>query len=172
VSVRIEGLTATTRSGIARELSAYPSLEGGRAEAIPLNEHDERVVTEFVPGRPVCPVVTWHFTQARDPCEVLDELGRTLPFHEDGLRIAMPRVNQSDYLSPLVLWWSTLFGLSTFARYESELWLSALDVDKSELAVPLEELLDVAMSSVPALVLEELLEGHMRPQNTTELEGG
>jgi hypothetical protein len=84
----------------------------------------------------------------------------------------MPRVNQSDYLSPLVLWWSTLFGLSTFARYESELWLSALDVDKSELAVPLEELLDVAMSSVPALVLEELLEGHMRPQNTTELEGG
>jgi YaaC-like Protein len=89
-----------------------------------------------------------------------------------GPRIAIPRVNQSDHLAPLMLWWSTLYALSTFARYESDRWLDALNVDESELAVPLEELLDVAMSAIPALVLMELLEGHQQTHSASELEGG
>jgi hypothetical protein len=63
----------------------------------------------------------------------------------------------SDLLNPLMSWWVLLFGLSIFARYHPSVWMEALEVDNSELAVPLEGVLDSALHTIPALVHHELL---------------
>ena len=63
----------------------------------------------------------------------------------------------TDLLNPLMRWWLLLFGLSIFARYHPSLWMDALEVDRSDLAVPIEGVLDKALSAVPALVHHELL---------------
>lgn len=59
-------------------------------------------------------------------------------------------------LPPFLLWWVLLFGLSLLARYKPAEWVAALDPDTSTLAVPLENLLDDALESLPHLILEEL----------------
>lgn len=59
-------------------------------------------------------------------------------------------------LSSLLTWWALLFGLSMVARYEPAGWVSALRYDESELAAPLEQLLDVGLDRVPELVLGAL----------------
>lgn len=59
----------------------------------------------------------------------------------------------------LMMWWLLLFGLSIFARYHPELWVRALDVDRSPHAVPLEGLLDRALGAIPSLVHDALLGG-------------
>jgi hypothetical protein len=51
----------------------------------------------------------------------------------------VPEVGPSkDHLSPLMLWWVLLFGLSMLARYVPGAWSEALAVNESSLAVPLE----------------------------------
>ena len=61
-----------------------------------------------------------------------------------------------DELPALLLWWVLLFALSLLARYEPAAWRAALDPDSSDLAVPLEELLDEALGVTPALLFEAL----------------
>ena len=55
-----------------------------------------------------------------------------------------------------MLWWVLLFGLSMVARYDPELWIAELDVNRSENAVPIETVLDEALTAVPELVLYAL----------------
>jgi hypothetical protein len=55
-----------------------------------------------------------------------------------------------------MLWWALLFGLSSVARYEPELWIGALDVNRSPLAVPIEAALDAALEALPDLILDAL----------------
>jgi YaaC-like Protein len=59
-------------------------------------------------------------------------------------------------LSSLLTWWALLFGLSMLARYEPAGWATVLDVESSELAVPLEQLLDIALDRVPELIFDAL----------------
>jgi hypothetical protein len=61
-------------------------------------------------------------------------------------------------LSSLLTWWVLLFGFSMVARYEPAGWVSALRYDESDLAAPLEQLLDVGLDRVPELVLDALHE--------------
>jgi hypothetical protein len=63
---------------------------------------------------------------------------------------------QKDYLKPLSAWWILLFGLSIVARYEPAEWAKVLSINESDLAAPLESLLDDAMLDIPRLVLEAL----------------
>jgi YaaC-like Protein len=73
-------------------------------------------------------------------------------------RYIRPTLAGDDALvNPLMLWWVLLFGLSIFARYHPNLWLEALQVESSEIAVPLEAVLDTALSVIPAMVHHELL---------------
>ncbi len=53
-------------------------------------------------------------------------------------------------------WWGLLYALSMVARYEPDAWVDLLDVDESELAVPLQDLLEDALEVVPHLVLDAL----------------
>lgn len=57
----------------------------------------------------------------------------------------------------LLLWWSLLFGLSLLARYEPETWVSALDVERSRAAVPIEAMLDQALEAIPLLLVDAIL---------------
>jgi hypothetical protein len=68
-----------------------------------------------------------------------------------------PMLNErGDRLSPLMTWWTLLYGLSMLARYHPAPWTSSLDIDASQLAVPLEVALDEALESVPRLILSAL----------------
>ena len=53
-----------------------------------------------------------------------------------------------------MLWWLLLFGLSSIARYDPELWIAALDANNSRLAVPIEAALGVAIEALPGLILD------------------
>lgn len=65
--------------------------------------------------------------------------------------------DQTEQLSPLLLWFILLFGLSIYARYEPGLWGQALEVSRDVRAVPLEALLEKALDVMPRLVYEPLM---------------
>jgi hypothetical protein len=67
-----------------------------------------------------------------------------------------PTVAPGTVLSPLMTWWALLYALSMVARYEPDAWVGLLDVDGSQLAVPLEGILEDALEVVPHLVLDAL----------------
>ena len=124
--------------------SRYPSLPAGAALA-------RKGDGSLGPGNWVA-VLSW---------EGDHDFDQIAPSHRGGestSRQILPTLAaDAELLSPLMLWWILLFGLSIFARYNPSLWVEALDLDDSELAVPLEGLLDRALVAVPTLVLHELL---------------
>jgi hypothetical protein len=63
---------------------------------------------------------------------------------------------QGDYLKPLCAWWILLYGLSMVARYEPAEWADVLDINRSDLAVAVESLLDTGMLIIPQLMLEAI----------------
>jgi hypothetical protein len=75
-----------------------------------------------------------------------------------GAHLLLPRAGTQDALSPLMLWWALLFGLSSIARYDPETWVRALAVNESEFAVPIEAALDAALEALPDLILGALTE--------------
>jgi hypothetical protein len=64
--------------------------------------------------------------------------------------------------SQLVSLWALMFALSQLARYLPEVWVKALDPDRSETAVPLEHGLDVALTRTPELLLAGLAGGPLQ----------
>lgn len=72
------------------------------------------------------------------------------------VRLLRPTVPSGDYLSPLMLWWVLLFGLSTIARYDPETWVAELAVNETSNAVALETALDLAVQAVPELIVQGL----------------
>jgi hypothetical protein len=92
---------------------------------------------------------------------------RTAAGHETGLDQVAPHIDNEGCrwlrpavagvaLSPLLTWWTLLFGLSMLARYEPATWTAALSYDTSELAAPLDGLLQVALERVPELIFTAL----------------
>ncbi len=69
---------------------------------------------------------------------------------------ALPETGGGPSPLPLMLWWALLLGLSSLARYDPGRWTAAIDLDTSELAVSLEQALDIAEQRVPARILEGL----------------
>ncbi len=68
----------------------------------------------------------------------------------------LPRLADRDFLAPLMLWRLLLFGLSSAARNDPELWIAAIDVNSSPQAVPIEGALEEALETVPELILDAL----------------
>lgn len=72
----------------------------------------------------------------------------------------LPAVNGAkDVLSPILLWWCLLHALSQIARYHSDVWLAALNLDSSPCAVSIERVLSIGLAVVPRLVLLALSPG-------------
>jgi hypothetical protein len=84
---------------------------------------------------------------------------RTIALRQwDGSRWLIPSIDGDGHVPhPLQAWWLVLFSLSMFARYQPAQWREALDVDRSQVAVPLEHALDVALRALPELILQGLL---------------
>lgn len=79
------------------------------------------------------------------------------PYRQNPTRLLCPRLgDDSDHVWPLMLWWLLLFGLSSVARYDPELWVKTIDVNESPQAVPIEDALDLALEVLPELVLDAL----------------
>lgn len=76
--------------------------------------------------------------------------------HPNVMGFAQPAVAGAPSPSPLMLWWALLLGLSSLARYHPAAWTRAVDVDSSVLAVPLQQVLDMAAERVPARILTSL----------------
>lgn len=82
--------------------------------------------------------------------------GIRLPGDREGdERWLVPPVGEgAGLMPPVLLWWVLLFGLSLLARYEPAAWQAALDLDISPAADPLTQLLDDALTAVPALLFD------------------
>jgi hypothetical protein len=59
-------------------------------------------------------------------------------------------------LTPLMAWWALLYGLSILARYHPGVWVAALDVDDTQLAVAIDNALEAALDALPHLVLDAI----------------
>ncbi|WP_329223728.1 YaaC family protein [Streptomyces sp. NBC_01485] len=80
-------------------------------------------------------------------------------------RYLVPAVgSNTKSLHPLMTWWAVLHTLSMLARYEPAQWSKHIHIDSSQQAVPLESLLEKAISTLPTLiayVLDELSGGEL-----------
>jgi hypothetical protein len=69
---------------------------------------------------------------------------------------ALPVLSQhTSPMHPLITWWACLWTLSMLARYVPDRWVTYLDVDSNPRAVPLEEILNSALSALPELLVQE-----------------
>ena len=86
----------------------------------------------------------------------LDDLGIASYKAADDFVITPAIGSMSSGLHPFLALWSVLLGLSSLARYEPAAWSKRIDIDKSAEANAVENLLDEAISSVPAVALHLL----------------
>ncbi|HXW59235.1 MAG TPA: hypothetical protein VEJ23_07125, partial [Solirubrobacteraceae bacterium] len=130
---------------MAGVLAHYPAAAGAVPKVLAQTSEVQRVLVEGQSG----PVIVW-------PQFQIDwrQLETIAPAYWRG-RLLLPSIG-GDALSPLMLWWVLLFGLSSIARYDPELWIDALDVNRSKIAVPIEAALDVAIGALPELILAAL----------------
>lgn len=70
-------------------------------------------------------------------------------------------------LHPLATWLAVLFTMSMLARYHPALWTRMLDADESVDAERLKNVLDIARTSVPKLVHDEVARVDGHPSNAT-----
>jgi hypothetical protein len=155
-ALKIDGLADdVTVDQMLAELGEYPAAAG----AVPVGVYpggESRVTTEPSPSGRMLPRAEWPI-ERRGPSEWVTRLEQIAPgVTKAGSAALIPRLARRDLLSPLMLWWVLLFALSMVARYDPELWIDALNVNDSVLAVPLEGVLRTAVARVPALVYDAL----------------
>jgi hypothetical protein len=132
----------------------YPTSAG---VAVPGGHHGAPVYA-WGPAGDRLPTFSWPEIRNLHVTEHQRRLDAIAPdYRGRGERLLVPRLGGRDALSPLMLWWALLYGLSSIARYDPELWVDALDVNRSEQAVPIEAALDVALEAFPELILSALL---------------
>jgi hypothetical protein len=145
------GLEDLTADNIGRTLVQYPRAQGWElAESDQFGEHPY-----LDAGLTVTLWSRASSTAAKDRLAKLDEFAPE--YRRVHYRWLRPGVGpQRDYLKPLCAWWILLYGLSMVARYEPAEWAEVLEVNRSDLAVAVESLLDTAMLIIPQLVLEAI----------------
>lgn len=140
-----------TGEEIAEWLDAYPTLRGlgVPTEVIgPEPSMGGGFVIKLIwdGGAPMADVKQSDWT-----VEHLDELYAYAWDRTHGVVLPAVAGNTKAY-DLVVAWWLVLYSLSMLARYYPKEWTEMLDVDRSPLAVPIEHLLSVAYSTVPALI--------------------
>ena len=134
--------------------ATYPTASGVAAPGW-LRHATPSLVYQWAPTGDHLPTLCW--PQILTPVKI-EQLDAIAPNHRGlGTRMLLPRLAGRDFLSPLMMWWILLFGLSSVARYDPELWVAALDVNASPQAVPIEAALDIALDALPELIFEALV---------------
>jgi hypothetical protein len=150
-----------TPSEAADRLKGYPVASPAFIPTLPGSEPPVMITSHTVYGSGI----RMHFslTESEQPIPQMTILeGRAPEYRFYDQRWLIPALSEGQVLTPLMLWWALLFGLSMLARYHPDAWVTALEVNRSQLAVPLEDALDIAQSAVPHLVLEALLRTTIR----------
>jgi hypothetical protein len=149
VAARVTGFAELTLDAIRQLLEQYPRAQGWQ-----LPGGDQLIGVQTPQGWKAW--LVW--ASGRNDDERFTKLSEVAPeYRRRGHHWLRPAVgSQRDYLKPLTAWWILLYGLSMVARYEPALWANVLEVNSSDLAAPLESLLDDAMLDIPQLVLEAL----------------
>ena len=145
-----EGMTPDE---INEELSWYPALERTRARTdVHLGDIRTAAAVRRVraPTGENCATIGWP-----QPQPAIDDV--VPAYRWSGYRIITPKLGTGDVLAPIMLWWALLLALSSIARYQPEVWVSALNLNDSRAAVPIEEILDLALTAIPELVLQAIL---------------
>ena len=70
-------------------------------------------------------------------------------------RLIPPRLGGA-VVTPLMMWWLLLFGLSIVARYDPELWVASINIDADERAEPVAVALRAGLDLLPGLILDAL----------------
>jgi hypothetical protein len=149
-------------------LARYPDAQGARAATY--NGQLQGTATEWGLGIAVSWPADRPASRSLDPpVPLASHVAFRLPLYRRTTeRWLVPEVGDgSDRLSPVLLWWVLLHGLSLLARYEPAAWGAALDLDSSPIADPLAELLDQALEIVPDLLYDTVtsdLAGGPRPR--------
>jgi hypothetical protein len=162
-----------TVAEVEAALQAYPTLRTARGmvagtDGDTFGQPDDKIVRESYGNEPVPRAsVGWpapaqmsyaEYLRLQDSLFSIVEVDPTYPMnpipHEIGF--ALPTVGGDSALHPLMLWWAMLLALSSLVRYHPAAWTAALNPDSSELAVYLEQLLDVAETRVPERMLRAL----------------
>jgi hypothetical protein len=114
----------------------------------------------FVPGidKKIYGLVFSDITLAPGHSQKDERVQNVVPVYRGRPEMICPRVGEEDNrLAPLILWWLLLFGLSMAARYDPELWVTAIDPnDAQQQGVPIEAALEDAIIALPELILEAL----------------
>jgi hypothetical protein len=154
----IEGLPETDSPGVLlAELAEYPTATGVQPVLLQPGGPEGAMAKHISPIGTGLPLFAWPDVSAHVVARAhrIEEIAPD--YRRCGVRVLIPRLGGKDTLSPLMLWWLLLFGLSSIARYDPELWVDALDLNGSKLAVPIEAALDVAIEALPDLILEALV---------------
>lgn len=144
------------RDRVATYLSKFPSLSGyqftiGRGQPIGLRPTGDNTAEAEV----------WWPTSATGGITTVAGWERRLTYRYASYRNAYPSLDGSPRpIHPLLVWWAVLYGLSILARYEPESWGFAIDVNRSQDAVPIEHVLEAALDTVPEL-LHRTLDGDL-----------
>jgi len=145
----------------ANRLKAYPTEARKKVALVP--GLDPAALISTVTERGIGFRVTFSIPETHEAIPQPSIVTRQAPeYRFAGQHWLIPALDEGQVLSPLMLWWALLFALSMLARYHPEAWVSALDVNHSQLAVPLEDALEAAQTAVPHLVLEALIREHIR----------
>ena len=137
-------------------LSSYPIAAPTSVPTVPGSEPKMMITSHTPNGQGVRVYFSLEETDKAIPqMAILETRAPEHRFYDQ--RWLIPALSEGQVLSPLMLWWALLFGLSMLARYHPDEWVTALEVNTSRLSVPLDDALEIAQSAVPHLVLEALL---------------
>jgi hypothetical protein len=133
-------------------LSRYPTLSG----RTPITPAGQPIGLQSR-GNGTCSVKFRWPDEVLAKCPTPDAFGVALGVRSRGTWRVYPSLDGADRpVHPLLVWWAIIFRLSMLARYEPQAWDRLTDVNGSADAVPLEHLLNTALSSVPELVFHVL----------------
>ncbi|MGW7450173.1 YaaC family protein [Streptomyces sp. NPDC054787] len=151
-----------TREVLAEFLTAYPAVA----------QHDSYVTTRALgPGREGLPnyslhdagggglTVNWQMPQGPATEAERGEYLRSMTRPYAGERYFLPVLApMKRELHPLMAWWAVLYALSMLARYQPAAWVKLISVDDSRHALPIERLLERAISHLPVLIADTIAE--------------
>jgi hypothetical protein len=153
---------AGTREALADFLTAYPAVA----------QHDSYVTTHALRLGSEAPpdynrhedgrgglTVNWQMPHGPATTDERREYLRTITRSYAGERYFLPVLpSMKQELHPLMAWWAVLYTLSMLARYQPATWVKLISVDDSQHALPIERLLERAISHLPVLIADTITE--------------
>ncbi|WP_030595670.1 YaaC family protein [Streptomyces anulatus] len=155
-------IDAGTRKALADFLISYPAVARHESyvtnHALSLGREATPDYTRYDHGGGEL-VVNWEMPQgsatAAERLEYLLTMTRPYAGQRYFLPVLAPMTRE---LHPLMAWWAVLYALSMLARYEPASWVTNISVDNSQHAVSIERFLERAITHLPILIADTIIE--------------